>query len=114
MLTRALTNLHPARALAPAARAFSFRFPKHSELFADDYYDPQKSGAEESSTAYDHDFPRGDDFEDFEKPTHRRSTSGGILSTYKKQLNLTADDVMQQDYWTKLQGVKRDMEEKFN
>lgn len=89
MLTQALKRL--TYAPLNATRAFSFKFPKHNELFADDYYDPKKDDEE---TPYDHKFPGGADYEDYEKPTHRKTTGGGILSSYKKQLNLTPDDII--------------------
>ena len=38
------------------------------------------------------------DYEDWHKPVYR-SSEKGILGTYKKQIGLTAKDVMQKDYW---------------
>lgn len=49
MLTQALAKLRFP--LAPAQRAFSFKFPSHKELFADDYYDPKR---ETPDSPYDH------------------------------------------------------------
>ena len=57
------------------------RFPKHKELFADDYY--ENAEKEEESNPFNPSFPGGKDTESFTEPTHR-STNTGILSSYKK------------------------------
>ena len=62
----------------------SFKFHRHKELFTEDYYDESK----DNKSPYDSEFPGGQDYQDFNAPTHR-STQTGILSNYKKQLNLT-------------------------
>lgn len=57
----------------------SFKFPKHKELFTEDYYDESK----DSKSPYESEFPGGPDSEDFNAPSHR-ATQTGILSNYKK------------------------------
>lgn len=47
------------------------------------------------------------DFETYDKPTHK-TTPTGILSSYKKQLNMTPEDVMQKDYWNNMRNFKDD------
>jgi hypothetical protein len=54
------------------------RFPKHKELFAEDYYE-----ADDDTNPYDSQFPGGNDTVSYDKPNHR-VTSTGILSSYKK------------------------------
>jgi hypothetical protein len=77
-----------------AWRCFSVpKLPNHKELFAEDYYD-----SEQLKNPFAQDDMQGDDFETWDKGAHR-STSQGILSNYKKQLNLNADDIIQKDYW---------------
>jgi hypothetical protein len=41
---------------------------------------------------HEHDFDKADG------ATHRK-TMTGVLSTYKKQLNLSAKDLVEKDYW---------------
>jgi hypothetical protein len=110
MLTKALKRYTIVPNFS-ASRAFSFKFPKHNELFADDYYEPKQN---ENETPYDHKFAGGDDVENYEKSTHRKSTAGGILSSYKKQLNLSPEDILNRDYMNKMHSTKMDMERKFN
>jgi len=64
------------------------RFPKHNELFADDYYD-QRTQDNPYSKPYE---KANDDYESSHKGTHR-STPTGILANYKKQINLTPQDI---------------------
>ena len=70
-------------AFRPTIRFFStssgFKFPKHKELFAEDYYEDGQG----KTNPYQKPFVLGDDLEKFDKATHR-STQTGILSTYKK------------------------------
>jgi hypothetical protein len=61
MLTQALKRLYVPT--TPAQRAFSFKFPQHKELFADDYYDPKK---EVEESPYDYNHPDGADYENYE------------------------------------------------
>ena len=69
-------------------------FPKHTELFADDYYDKDNiSGDEFSSDPYMGEKEKND-YENFDQANHRK-TQTGVLSSYKKQLNLTAKDYME-------------------
>lgn len=60
MLTQALKRAAPV-----SVRTFGFKFPKHKELFAEDYYEP------EQESGYDHSYPAGQDVHDYSKPTHR-------------------------------------------
>ena len=50
------------------------------------------------------------DFEKYDSGNHRK-TSTGILSSYKKQLNLSAQDLMEKDYWTKIRGARDKLKE---
>ena len=85
------------------------RFPKHKELFAEDYY--EADGQEVNP--YDTQFPGGPDTLSYDKPTHR-VTSTGILSDYKKQLNLTPEDIVQKDFWERLRETRNDTERRLN
>ena len=82
----------------------NFKFPKHKNLFTEDYYNKEDNELSENPYAkhQGHGSILGNsitnDFEDFNEPVHR-ATQSGLLSTYKKQINLTAQDVMERDYW---------------
>lgn len=81
--------------------ATEFSFPKHRELLTEDFYD---------DTVDDNGNPYGKtqvdgDAESYRQPTHR-STATGVLSSYKKQLNLTAKDYMMRDYWDQMDQMK--------
>lgn len=82
-------------------RAFAsnnMHFPRHKELFNEDYYEDKDNGTN----------PYNEEREDaisYDKPSHR-ATGSGILSTYKKQLNLSAEDITQKDFWTQMHDVR--------
>jgi hypothetical protein len=103
MITKALKR-HFATRHAQAGN--SFNFPKHKELFTEDYYNPEDANAAPPN-AYRSGFVYGADNVDFQKPVHR-ATPTGILATYKKQLNLTAADLMQKDYWDQMNTLEQD------
>ena len=63
-----------------SARSGDFSFPKHKEVLTDDFYDYEAS-AEDSNPYVKQRLD--DDFEDYTQPTHR-STTTGVLSSYKK------------------------------
>jgi hypothetical protein len=83
----------------------NFSFPKHKELFADDYYNPNKETEFEDIVSS----PLNERFAK-ENPRHNgddysyRGTSlnieGGILQNYRKVAGHTIDEVLQDDYWT--------------
>ena len=52
-------------------------------------------------------FTQGQDFIDPNQPFEERSehVPGGILATYKKRLNLTPKDVMEQEYWDNIKEL---------
>lgn len=83
MITKAIQN-YTSGALSFSVRLFatsnegSFKFPKHKELFAEDYYDN-----EADKNPYDKAFAWGKDGENFDKGSVR-STPTGILANYKK------------------------------
>ena len=52
------------------------------------------------------------DYEDWKRPIHKKALTG-VLSTYKKQMNLTADDVIQKDYWDKINSLNEDIQKNF-
>lgn len=51
------------------------------------------------------------DFERADGATHRR-TATGVLSTYKKQLNLSAKDLVERDYWKQVRTMRDQIKEK--
>ena len=79
-------------------RAISNGFPKHKELFAEDYYEPE---GETQTNPYDNPI-NSNDFD----IGGTRSTATGILSSYKKQINLTPQDVMERDHWKSMENLK--------
>jgi len=82
--------------------------PKHTELFAEDYYDEQTNKSTKGENPYHGKFPGGgDDFESYNKGTSR-STASGILANYKKQINLSPQDLIQKDYWDKFEKLTSD------
>ena len=85
-----------------SARPFSYNngFPKHKELFTDDYFEHA-----ETENPYDTNPLEGEDIDKFDEPSHRM-TQTGVLSNYKKQLNMTAQDYVERDYWDKMSNVK--------
>merc|ERR1712087_512696 len=88
-------------------------FPKHKELFTDEYYaDGKEEGYEDEDQANPYG-AHGKDYEDWNEPVYKPS-SRGILGTYKKQLNLTATDVMEKEYWESMNNMKNDMASKFS
>ena len=82
-------------------RSPKMSFPRHKELLNDEYYDHTDHGNQ-----WDYKDPRNEfgnanekmDFEDWDKSMHK-PTSRGVLSSYKKRLNLSVQDVMMKDYW---------------
>jgi hypothetical protein len=84
MITRALHQYTNTINGVLARRAFAtanegtFKFPKHKELFAEDYYD-----AEGEKNPYDKAFAWGQDYDNFDKGAVK-STPTGILANYKK------------------------------
>lgn len=106
MLSRAISLLGKGALTTPQVSVMLFsthqRFPDHKELFADDYYD---NDTKENPYAKPH--SKGDDFESSHKGVHR-STPQGILANYKKQINLTPQDLIQKDYWDKFEKLTED------
>ena len=78
----------------PTTRGFStgFSFPKHRELMTEDFYDDTTNENPYGKLEVEN------DTESYNEPRHRTSATG-VLSSYKKQLNLSADDFMMKDYW---------------
>ena len=78
-----------------------------------DHYYAGEDGAlhEESQNPYGPD-PDAKDYEDWNAPTYR-STDRGILGTYKKQIGLSAQDVMEKDYWDNMLNIQKDMQRNF-
>jgi len=96
-----------------------YNFPKHKELFTEDYYDDlhrtsEDGGSKEPRERKPDPFlgPEHDnDFEMSDSGSHRM-THTGVLSTYKKQLNLTAKDIVEADYWKQIRTVRDRLEER--
>ena len=84
-------------------------FPRHKELLTEDYYNYEEGG---DANPYDTSTVKND-FEDYEAVATHRSTATGVLSTYKKKLNLTAKDVMMKDYMTNIKNLKANMAQQF-
>ena len=79
-------------------------FPKHKELMTDHYYAGEEAMLhEEAKNPFGPDSD-AKDYEDWHKPVYR-SSEKGILGTYKKQIGLTAKDVMQKDYWDNMMNL---------
>ena len=74
-----------------SVRNSAFSFPKHKELLTEDFYDDESQDRQNPYRARKG--VVGDDFEDYSRPTHR-ATPTGVLSSYKKQINLQAEDIM--------------------
>ena len=45
-------------------------------------------------------------------PVHKK-TRTGVLSTYKKQLNLTPQDLIEKDFWQSMNGLTEDVAKSF-
>ena len=76
-------------------------FPKHKQLLTDDFYEDDASHEEN---------PYGkvsveNDFDNYDKATHR-ATASGVLSKYKKQLNLSPQEVMEKDYMENIKNLR--------
>lgn len=89
----------------------SYSFPhKNREFFTDDYYQ-----ADEYSSGGPNPYGKQryeNDYEDYDQPTHR-STKTGVLSSYKKQLNLTANDVIMKDFYQNMKNLKHEVAMQF-
>jgi hypothetical protein len=89
----------------------NFSFPRHKELFNDEYY---ASDNENTENGYmndgNKDINKNEDTVDPNSPFTRDNlfTSGGILSQYRKRVGLTAEDVMEKDYWENVRNIKSD------
>ena len=84
-----------------------FNFPKHKEFFNDEYYDDDSNESPYAKKAVG---PKGGPQEDYVDPnnpfvTENPFVPGGILASYKKRLGLTAEEVMQQNYWDKVRDL---------
>ena len=78
----------------------------------DDFYlEDESNPIEEGSNPFAK-RTHANDYEDYSSPTHR-STRSGVLSSYKKQMNLTAEDVIKKDYWDNMKEMKTDMASQF-
>lgn len=82
----------------------NFHFPKHNEFFNDEYYDNEDQ--KKSPYAKNAAGPKtmSEDFVDPNNPfvSENPYVPGGILASYKKRLNLTPDEVMEQSYFEKM------------
>jgi len=90
--------------LSFAARPISGGFPKHDELFADDYYDAKADQPNEFDKPNSH---FGKDMDQFNQAKDR-VTPTGVLSSYKKQLNLNVKDIMERDHWDSMRTLRDD------
>lgn len=64
----------------------------------EDYWQGENENPYDKSTV-------NNDWEDYEKPTHR-ATKTGVLSSYKKQINLTANDYIMKDFYDNMRDMK--------
>lgn len=91
----------------------NFKFPQHKEYFNDHYY--EQADNDPNSTTYtkgdakpdSNPFTQGKDYIDANEPFVEESDflPGGILATYKKRLNRTTQDIMEQDYWNSVKDL---------
>lgn len=110
---------NPIRAPSSNVKDSGFKFPKHTELFADDYYDDIHQQGEDGGAKNAKERPKDpytpasheQDFERADGSTHRR-TMTGVLSTYKKQLNLSAKDLIERDYWKQVRTMRDNIKER--
>jgi hypothetical protein len=82
----------------------NFNFPKHKEFFNDAFYGEEETKSPYAKNAPGPANPLSEDYVDPNNPfvTHNPFVPGGILATYKKRLNLTPEEVMEQGYWDKM------------
>ena len=94
----------------PALRTFAansnFNFPKHKELMTEDFYDDNANDNPYAKKEID------GDYESYSQPTHR-ATATGVLSSYKKQLNLSAKDYVMKDYYEQMKNLNEDVANNF-
>ena len=99
-----------AKRATSSAQGGSFYFPKHREILTEDFYDDKTYDSNESNPYASRTVQN--DWEDYSTPTHR-ATNSGVLSSYKKQLNLTPDDLMMKDYWDSKRDFTSEMAKNF-
>ena len=82
----------------------------------DDYYegpgDEEPTSADPWDTNGNPYSPNVKDYEDWQEPVYRPS-KGGILGSYKRQLNLNATDIMEKDYWDAMKNMQEDIKNNF-
>lgn len=83
----------------------SFKFPKHKQIFNDEYYDAPNANPYASKAAGPQTMSQ--DYVDPNNPFVAESpfVPGGILASYKKRAGLTPEEVMEQDYWDKMRDL---------
>lgn len=102
------TQMIGMRNFSSGAKVFqsgaNFNFPKHNEFFNDEFYDNEDN--KKSPFAKNAAGPKtlSEDFVDPNNPfvSENPYVPGGILASYKKRLNLTPEEVMEQSYFEKM------------
>lgn len=100
-----MTGCQAAQFSSPSG---GWSFPKHKELLTDDFYEDDTH--DENPYAKQ---PLSNDYDNYDQPTHR-STATGVLSSYKKQLNLTAEDIMKRDYMESKKALRANVAKQFD
>ena len=77
----------------------NFKFPKHNEIFNDQYYDAPSDNPYANKSAGPS--TMSEDYVDPNNPfvSENPFVPGGILASYKKRAGLNATEVMEQNYW---------------
>lgn len=88
----------------------NFNFPKHKEFFNDMYYEQEEDASKKGAFGKEAPgpFTQGDDYIDPNEPFIQETpfVPGGILATYKKKLDLSAEEVMEENYWENVKTLK--------
>ena len=98
----------------------NFNFPRHKELFADDYYNPPEQQEEMEdlvSSPLNQRMARENPKHDGDNYSYYGTSmniEGGILQNYRKQSGQTMDEVLEGDYWDQMRTLKTQASHYFN
>ena len=93
----------------------NFSFPKHKEFFNDKFYGEENPKSPYSKNAANPN-TLSEDYVDPNNPfvQHNPYVPGGILASYKKRMGLSANEVMEQDYWNKVRDLTDEASDYFD
>ena len=102
-----------------------FEFPKHKELFQEGYYNEENEETTQFEDVlssplndrFDRENPRykGDAIEfQPDGTTKGLDVNGGILQNYRKVTERSVTDILEDDWWRKMQGMKHEVSNYFN